>query len=106
MGEPRAARRRIPWRKPFGVLLAVAMGLFLVANADQPEYLLALRAMGLVLIGVIGLFVWRAIWRRRSRRAARPRGSDLVMICAKPMMKVPTLDGIFAALPEYCARLP
>lgn len=61
--------------------------------------------MTLAVIGFLGTMIFRAL-KGRSRRRARPASrSDVVSICARSSMRVPSLTEAYRNLPAHCWKV-
>lgn len=104
MAGSQATRASSRGRKMVGVAAIALVAVYVAAHADQPDYALALGWM--MLVAVVGGMV--ALWRlarRGSVARAKTAPADAVAICARPVVRVPSLAGAHQAMPAYCHRL-
>lgn len=96
-----APQRRPILRPLTGMMVIVAAALYLVATLDRVDTQNGLALMALVGIAASIGFVLRVLFRRRARtRAAK---AARVTVCVrKPLVRVPTLQQAYAALPDHC----
>ena len=104
MGEPaepaprsgHAPARRRPW---LGGLMLAGIGLFLLANASDPLYRIALAWLvaAVAIAGLAGL-----IWRPKAARRHRDKTVAVTVCVGVPLMPVPSLRQAYRAVPEHC----
>ncbi|EQB16945.1 hypothetical protein [Sphingobium lactosutens] len=100
-GQQPPRRRRFV--KPLtGLMVVAAAALYLVATLDRTDSQTVLAISLLWMVGVVAFFAGRGLWRR-LRRTRRATAGELVKVCVrKPLLRVPSLQQAYAALPDHC----
>ncbi|MGA0546831.1 hypothetical protein ACO2Q1_16290 [Brevundimonas sp. VNH65] len=101
--QPRRAARG--WRKALAVVTIALTAVYLAVNVDQPGYGLSLGWMALVAGVGCAILLWRMVRRGKTTERKRRAKEHVVTVCARPVVRAPSLVAAYQAMPDYCHRL-
>ena len=87
-------------------LIGLALGLLLTAFIAAPATMRPAMLAGAFVAALVFLILFLCLRMVRAIRRRRSAKAEIVAICVgAPVMRVPTLQQAFAALPDHCKRL-